>query len=210
MVSPPQILLHVPASDLAGGILGFFCSHAYAHSSKSAIKSLPRCLKGSDLVLYSVFKALRIKTSVLPVIEYNGQYVERIPRLEIDSHQDGVNEDYECLPGSTEGWRNVPIATVLNEYLAGEVPKQKLAFDEYRSKGFPYTDDVDGRWKVLLLKRRIPGLANFIDRAESEGFVVSGLSYRGQGARVGSSLHAYQAHSQGSDDADKVRVPPLD
>jgi hypothetical protein len=89
------------------------------------------------------------------------------------------------------------------------VPKHRFALDEYRSKGFPYTDDVDSRWKVLVWKRRIRGLANFVDRAKSEGLDVSGLSYRSQGARVGSSLHACKAHSQGGDDdIDKVRVLP--
>lgn len=205
-------------------MLGFFCSHAYAHSSRSAIKGLPRRLKGSDLVLYSVFKELSIETRVLPVIERNGRYIEKNPRLESDhndSRADGDaitgyrsegEEDYESLPGSFDRQRynQVPIATVLDEYLGGDVPKYGLAVQEYPTKGFHYNDDVDSRWKVLVLKRRITGLATFVDRAASEGLDVTGLSYRSQGARVGSSLHAYKAHNQGGEeDADRVRVLPF-
>jgi hypothetical protein len=204
-------------------VLGIFCSHAYAHSSRSAIEGLPRRLKGSDLVLYSVFKELSINASVLPVIERSGQYIEKNARLESDhgdSRDDGDaicgyksegEEDHEFLTGSFDRRRyiRVPITTVLEEYLGGDVPKHELVVQEYHAKGFCYADDVDSRWKVLVLKRRITGLATFVDRATSEGLDVTGLSYRDQGARVGSSLHAYKAHSQGGDgDVDKVRVLP--
>lgn len=47
--------------------MGFFCSHAYPHASDEAPMLLPRALKGSDLVLYSVFKSLGIQIDVLPV-----------------------------------------------------------------------------------------------------------------------------------------------
>jgi hypothetical protein len=52
-----------------GGILGFGCSHAYAHSSDLADTHLPRALKGADLVLYSVLLSLGIKLSILPVLD---------------------------------------------------------------------------------------------------------------------------------------------
>ncbi|KAL3490029.1 hypothetical protein BJX62DRAFT_238483 [Aspergillus germanicus] len=52
-----------------GGILGFGCSHAYAHSSDLADTHLPRALKGADLVIYSVLLSLEIKLSILPVLD---------------------------------------------------------------------------------------------------------------------------------------------
>ncbi|KAJ5248401.1 hypothetical protein N7524_012361 [Penicillium chrysogenum] len=60
-------LLVEPGFMTDGGALGFFCSHAYPHASDEAPMLLPRALKGSDLVLYSVFKSLGIQIDVLPV-----------------------------------------------------------------------------------------------------------------------------------------------
>ncbi|KAL3461651.1 hypothetical protein BJX64DRAFT_289064 [Aspergillus heterothallicus] len=51
-----------------GGILGFYCSHAYPHSSSLAYTYLPESLKGADLVLYSVFQSLGIELAILPII----------------------------------------------------------------------------------------------------------------------------------------------
>ncbi|KAL2793352.1 hypothetical protein BJX66DRAFT_326137 [Aspergillus keveii] len=52
-----------------GGILGFGCSHAYAHSSDYANTHLPRALEGANLVLYSVLQSLGIRLSILPVLD---------------------------------------------------------------------------------------------------------------------------------------------
>lgn len=51
-----------------GGTMGIYCAHAYAHTSNKADKRLPKCLKGSDLVIYSVFKELGYSVSIRPVI----------------------------------------------------------------------------------------------------------------------------------------------
>ncbi|KAL2871859.1 uncharacterized protein BJX67DRAFT_376715 [Aspergillus lucknowensis] len=51
-----------------GGTVGIYCSHAYPHSSEIARALLPRGLKGSDLVVYSVFKSLGIEVQVRPVL----------------------------------------------------------------------------------------------------------------------------------------------
>ncbi|KAL2222651.1 hypothetical protein M432DRAFT_595402 [Thermoascus aurantiacus ATCC 26904] len=67
-------LIEQPAFLQKGGGLGIFCSHAYAHTSEHADKSLPRALKGSDLVFYSVFQSLGIE-------------VEIVPGLSIDEHE---------------------------------------------------------------------------------------------------------------------------
>jgi hypothetical protein len=214
-------------ADLAWGVLGFFCSNAYAHSSRPAAEGLPRRLKGSDLVLYSVFKALGIETSVLPVIERHGWYIDTNPRLESDDDDDdddeaGCNrtdryesegeEDYEQLTGPIDiRYNSVPINTVLDAYFSRHVPYREFAIREHHNEGFPYSDDVDSRWKVLVLKQRICGLSNFVYRARGEGFDVTGLSYRNNGARVGSSLYEYKAHDQLADeeDDDKVRAASL-
>ncbi|KAK6814047.1 hypothetical protein RU639_010478 [Aspergillus parasiticus] len=52
-----------------GGVLGIYCAHAYAHTSKVADTNLSLTLKGSDLVLYSVLHALGATVSIQPVLE---------------------------------------------------------------------------------------------------------------------------------------------
>jgi hypothetical protein len=56
-------------NTVTGGILGFGCSHAYAHSSDYANTHLPRALEGADLALYSVLQSLGIRLSILPVLD---------------------------------------------------------------------------------------------------------------------------------------------
>ncbi|KAE8138550.1 hypothetical protein BDV38DRAFT_281857 [Aspergillus pseudotamarii] len=51
-----------------GGVLGIYCAHAYAHTSEDASINLPRTLKGSDLVFYSVLDALGATVEILPVL----------------------------------------------------------------------------------------------------------------------------------------------
>ncbi|KAJ5193865.1 Oxoglutarate/iron-dependent dioxygenase [Penicillium cf. griseofulvum] len=60
-----------------GGAFGFYCSHAYPHTSNEARMLLPRALKGADLVLYSVFKSLGIHIDVVPVIIEEDRYSRR-------------------------------------------------------------------------------------------------------------------------------------
>lgn len=52
-----------------GGVLGFFCSHAYAHTYGEDRVRLSRSLKGVDMALYVVFRALGLKIDVLPIFE---------------------------------------------------------------------------------------------------------------------------------------------
>lgn len=79
----------------AGGVLGIYCSHAYAHSSGFATRSLPRSLKGSDLVLYSIFKSLGIEVKVLPVIETDASYNPEDPQLGIEGIGPGERYYYD-------------------------------------------------------------------------------------------------------------------
>ncbi|KAL6720878.1 hypothetical protein ACLMJK_002803 [Lecanora helva] len=51
-----------------GGILGFYCRHAYAHSSNTHRNRLPYALKGLDAIFYSVFHRLGFNVRVKPII----------------------------------------------------------------------------------------------------------------------------------------------
>ena len=52
-----------------GGMLGIFCCHRYPHPENSANQTLPKALKGNDLVTYSAFKSLRLRVKIAPVLE---------------------------------------------------------------------------------------------------------------------------------------------
>ncbi|KAI9776050.1 MAG: hypothetical protein M1839_000653 [Geoglossum umbratile] len=70
-----------PAYDLAkalllnpefmkdGGVIGIYCSHKYAHTTSDAGLRLPFALKGSDLTVYSIFRALGVPVKSRPIID---------------------------------------------------------------------------------------------------------------------------------------------
>lgn len=60
-----------------GGILGKFCSHAYAHATKAAASALPSILKGSDMVAFEVFRSLGIKVMVRPVADHISKHMNQ-------------------------------------------------------------------------------------------------------------------------------------
>ncbi|KAF2275872.1 uncharacterized protein EI97DRAFT_474463 [Westerdykella ornata] len=57
-----------------GGYLGIFCQHAYAHSTVEGVKSLPAVLKGADMAVYTIFKALDLPTSIRPFLYIDDWY----------------------------------------------------------------------------------------------------------------------------------------
>jgi hypothetical protein len=64
-----KAMLESPAFMKNGGILGFHCTHQYAHTNGTANRRLPHALKGIDVVLYSVFRSLGLNVHVRPVLE---------------------------------------------------------------------------------------------------------------------------------------------
>lgn len=64
-----KAMLESPAFMKNGGVLGFHCTHQYAHTNGTANRRLPHALKGIDVVLYSVFRSLGLKVHVRPVLE---------------------------------------------------------------------------------------------------------------------------------------------
>ncbi len=56
----------------AGGTLGIYCTHAYAQNTpragSSSSKALPGVLKGADMAVYAVFRALGLQVRVRSVM----------------------------------------------------------------------------------------------------------------------------------------------
>jgi len=70
-------MLDSPAFMKKGGTLGFHCAHQYAHTNNTANKRLPHALKGIDVVIFTIFKSLGLKTEVRPVLDEEFNEEER-------------------------------------------------------------------------------------------------------------------------------------
>ena len=55
-------------NELIGGVLGFYCGHEYAHTDISAKDRLPFALRGVDVAIYTVFRALGLSIDVRPIL----------------------------------------------------------------------------------------------------------------------------------------------
>jgi hypothetical protein len=62
-------ILPTAADFPTGGTLGFTCTHAYPHSSKSSIDNLHHTLKGLDMVVYQALKRLAGFAQVATVLD---------------------------------------------------------------------------------------------------------------------------------------------
>lgn len=62
-------MLQVPSFMMKGGLLGIWCSHAYAHSHSSSIHNLPGSLKGVDMAMYEIFRALGLQVTIRPILD---------------------------------------------------------------------------------------------------------------------------------------------
>ncbi len=54
-----------------GGILGMFCTHGYAHNTHSGAGALPGVLKGADMAVFAVFRALGLRVHLRAVFPRN-------------------------------------------------------------------------------------------------------------------------------------------
>ena len=62
-------LLRDPAFMTKGGMLGFYCQHAYAHTNRDVSRHLPYALKGVDAHIFSIFHHIGLETKIRPVME---------------------------------------------------------------------------------------------------------------------------------------------
>ncbi|KAJ0422048.1 hypothetical protein BJY00DRAFT_311449 [Aspergillus carlsbadensis] len=219
-MDPTSLPMHAWIKDLLakdaflkdGGVLGFFCSHAYAHASPLAETHLPRALKGADLVLYSVFRSLGIEVSILPILDSDkGRYGGGNPEAGVTGKLQGPDGRSRWGYMDTEDWHG---AHVLWKYLLNG-----KAFRPEFSEMLPMTveaaqcEDVDRWWKVLLMSRRVKGMGdvlNGIKRNEAAPGVKSedadeNSFYRTAAAKVGAARHKYNVTDRGEgDDLDDV------
>lgn len=79
-----------------GGHLGFFCTHAYAHTETNTT-ILPDMLKGLDMVVWETFTGLNLKVIVRPAVHYQ-------------------EERYFTDEDGLEAWEDINITVVGEEF----------------------------------------------------------------------------------------------
>lgn len=155
-----------------------FCAHAYPTTSNLAQVLLPQALKGADLALYSSFESLGLNVEILPVLEGEEGYFTT-----------NGGSSYSYYGGSG--------------YMAYR-KKGELRDIDY-SELLPsstFCADVDRRWKLLMLTRRVQGITDALDFAEKKDLPKNpGRSfYEMEGAYVGSCRHPYKAYDREQDE----------
>ena len=136
-------------------------------------------MKGADLALYSSFESLGLDVEILPVLEGEEGYF---------TTNGGSSYYYYGDSG----------------YMA-YLKKGELRNIDY-SELLPsstFCADVDRRWKLLMLTRRVEGMKDALKFAEKKDLPKNpGQSfYEMEGAFVGSCRHPYEAHDLEQDEA---------
>ena len=81
-------LLRNPAFMTKGGMLGFYCQHAYAHTNRDLSSRLPYALKGVDAHIYSIFYHMGLEVKIRPVME-------ELPEENFPDEEDYLDEEDE-------------------------------------------------------------------------------------------------------------------
>ncbi|KAL9015715.1 MAG: hypothetical protein Q9180_008847, partial [Flavoplaca navasiana] len=111
-------MLREPGFMRKGGCLGFFCHHAYAHSTEAGRKQIPGAFKGVDLAVFSAFKRLGMEVGIHPILHadrgwgdasehrWGGLPAKRLRQKSdrkgkkgdiVDRWQDSVNGAYQAM-----------------------------------------------------------------------------------------------------------------
>ena len=97
-------------ADVLGGLLGFYCLHAYPHSTKTPrdAQLFPSVLKGVDLLLYSLLRALDLKVDIRPVLQdvsdvYWGDYDDDSSRKQGDPYDEEMKTTMSYVRKTMDG-----------------------------------------------------------------------------------------------------------
>lgn len=107
----PESLL---GKSLLGGTIGFYCAHQYAHTRDNTEKLMPYALKGIDVAIFAVFRALGLRVIVRPIIENGDIFIEWDEmQLENRSYDSELDECFE----DEENEETQPVTRVGNRFL---------------------------------------------------------------------------------------------
>jgi hypothetical protein len=154
-VCQAHLLLHHAEFILIflGGVLGFCCAHQYAHTNSSSAIRIPRVLKGMDMALYAVFRALGLRLDVLPVLDQGGFGIE-IGGIDYTRPMDwrfGERKERNQL----EEFRQMGYSVEWQDGKKRRVDELKLKYDD---SAIDPSLDFKKRLATLLYTRRIIGV----------------------------------------------------
>lgn len=155
------------------------------------------------MVLYSIFQSLELHVQVLPVLENNGKYIPKDPKLGLKGK---VKREGEIARRSRYigewGDDEYEFADELQPYLAKDEPLLVNPTNEVLPQASSREDiaDIDPRWRLLRTTRRVGSMKKAISFARSKGLPYKeDSSYLEEGAQVGSCLRPYETTEWGQE-----------
>ena len=170
-----NVLADMP-STVSGGVLGFFCSHEYAHTHGVPPVRLPSSLKGVDMALYATFRALGLEIEILPIMAFPDPNRRRPPRLSFGGLTLESSDRRRSLPANLREYKKNGYVTTKRygwgpeehrkDYdlnLMYEVGESPISDDEeiplHEATSLDDYKDVETRFQSILRKRKIKGLS---------------------------------------------------
>lgn len=135
-------LLSSPAFMKQGGTLGWHCTHQYAHTNGTANQRLPHALKGIDVVLFTIFRALGLKIHLKPVLDEEFSEEEDQHNWERKEDPDYVSTAESTTRAATE-FREI---VIVGEESGGEMENVEIAQFWGRSATTPYEIFKHVKW----------------------------------------------------------------
>jgi hypothetical protein len=89
-------MIQIFTSVNTGGTLGFYCQYPYPHTTPSSIKQLPHSLQGVDMVLWTVFQSLGLKTELLPLLDQSP--LDEMDEMEYEREAECYEDDPWSYP----------------------------------------------------------------------------------------------------------------
>lgn len=134
-------LLRDPAFMTKGGMLGFYCQYAYAHTNRDLSSRLPYALKGVDAHIYSIFHHVGLETKIRPVME-------ELPEEDFPDDE----EEITFAPEEAEALHNMFDGVLQHRRKEGEGSSQLIGSDLHE---LTLSAEGDGPFEVAEVCERI-------------------------------------------------------
>ncbi|KAI0895160.1 hypothetical protein F4806DRAFT_91726 [Annulohypoxylon nitens] len=148
-----------------GGLMGTYCTHVYPYTTDLGKKSLPGILKGADMAVYTVFRALGVRVSAMTILDE--EEINRQRQMWGDEYKpitlNCIGEWGEIVSTSSGGYEE-EWDVVIRDFT--KYKRQKVTWlsgreGKFRSKGFIHMTygnqaDVDSKYTYAALIIQIP------------------------------------------------------
>ncbi|KAI4240919.1 MAG: hypothetical protein L6R42_011415 [Xanthoria sp. 1 TBL-2021] len=125
------------------GCLGFFCHHAYAHSTEAGRELIPGAFKGVDLAVFSAFSGLGLEVDIHPILHKWASW----PYGDEIKNKWGGLPAKELLRGSVSDGNN--IGDFIDAYLNEVDRKQQDMMVDRDESDSNFDEDEEGQKEFL-------------------------------------------------------------